>query len=689
MWDNTGSTDEDGYYSVNVIAAGDYNVFFSGTVDYLGEWYNNVSGTDPWWPPVNIATVTVTEGETSDIDATLAPAGHITGTLRGPGGIALANGNAMAYRQVDGEWRIVAGTGIDEDGWYDIGSLPTGEYRVRFDGEDADERRYATEYYTDKPVLELSTPVAVAAGQTRANINAQLADAGTISGAVTFDAQAIESVRVELWFNTGATGWYLIESSYASEYNGYEYGRGALPVGGYKLAFIDEYDEYYSDIYYNTKPSLSLADVVNVTGGQDKIADQRMDSIGPDSTSDAQADYTGDASIRISATDAGVGVASISYSLDEAAAITVAGTSTVVVVPEDGTHGITYWATDKLGNVGPEEQATFTVTDGSGYETQFVPIQGSGRVATAVKASQAAFPSGLDPASTKTVVIATSMNWPDALGGTSLAGALDGPILLTDPAALPADVSTEIQRLGAQKAIILGGTGAVTQAVQTSLNGLLGTPNVERISGDNRYLTADKVAERTILVMEDGAGWDGTVFVATGGNFPDALAVAPIAASQGWPLVLSHPTTGLSVATKTIIEGASRVFVLGGTGAVSQAVETGLNTTFGDVNVTRLAGGDRYATAVVIAQFGVDECGLGWDKVAVTTGTNFPDALAGGVLQGKAGSVMVLTPPNSLAAPVQLALTENAGDITEVRFLGGTGAVSQAVRDAIALLLAQ
>ncbi|MDP2300133.1 MAG: cell wall-binding repeat-containing protein, partial [Actinomycetota bacterium] len=76
--------------------------------------------------------------------------------------------------------------------------------------------------------------------------------------------------------------------------------------------------------------------------------------------------------------------------------------------------------------------------------------------------------------------------------------------------------------------------------------------------------------------------------------------------------------------------------------------------------------------------------GLGWNRVAVATGTNFPDALAGGVLQGKVGSVMLLTRPTALDPYTRAALVANKADITTVTFFGGTGALPQPVRDAVA-----
>ncbi|MBN2840597.1 MAG: cell wall-binding repeat-containing protein, partial [Coriobacteriia bacterium] len=277
--------------------------------------------------------------------------------------------------------------------------------------------------------------------------------------------------------------------------------------------------------------------------------------------------------------------------------------------------------------------------------------------------------------------IATGRNWPDALGGSSLAGALDGPILLVDTNAVPAEVTAEITRLDADKAIILGGTAAVGPNVESALKAQLGSSDVTRIDGANRYETADKIAAEVIELA--GASYDGTAFVATGAKFPDALGAAPLAAANAWPLYLANPTTGLSAATKAAMDGVDTVLVLGGTAVVSPDVETYLDDTYGDANVTRLAGADRYETAVKVATWGVDHAGLGWNRVAIATGINFPDALAGGVLQGRVGSVMLLTRPDALNTYTSAALSAHKADITTVTFFGGLGALPQVVRDQV------
>lgn len=305
-----------------------------------------------------------------------------------------------------------------------------------------------------------------------------------------------------------------------------------------------------------------------------------------------------------------------------------------------------------------------------------LPVEGDNRYLTAIEASKRAYPTGAD-----TVVIATGRNWPDALGGTSLAGALDGPILLVGTNVIPEAVAEEIERLGAGEAILLGGTAAVSALVEAELGDLLGEENVERIEGANRYRTADAVAMR--VIEELGDDYDGTAFVATGGNFPDALAAAPLAAAKSWPLFLAHPTNGITSATEAAMSEVTDVLLLGGDAAVSAAVEQALLGKYGSDQVTRLWGANRYATAVAVAEYGVDEVGLQWDLVGVTTGENFPDALAGGVMQGRAGSVMLLTRSSALMTPTRDALIENKDAISTVTYFGGANAVTQGVRDAI------
>jgi putative cell wall-binding protein len=260
---------------------------------------------------------------------------------------------------------------------------------------------------------------------------------------------------------------------------------------------------------------------------------------------------------------------------------------------------------------------------------------------------------------------------------------LDGPLLLVSTNSVPSSVAQELDRLGATHAVILGGESAVGTAVEHALGEQLGPDSVERIAGPTRYETAEAVAKRVLDLQGDD--YDGTALVATGGSFADGVAVAPLAAAHGWPLYLSHPTSGLRASTTSAMAAAdtSQVIVLGGERAITLQAEETLVTTYGRDDVVRLGGTNRYETAARIASFGVAEAGLVWDRVGIATGRAYPDALSGGVLQGACGGVMLLTPQTTLASATRTALNANRSEIGTVTYFGGFGAVDLAVRNAV------
>jgi len=294
-------------------------------------------------------------------------------------------------------------------------------------------------------------------------------------------------------------------------------------------------------------------------------------------------------------------------------------------------------------------------------------LAGDTRYDTAVQVSARAFPEGAD-----TVVLATGEDWPDALGGAALAGAVDGPMLLTNPDSLTASVQAELVRLRAKNVYLLGGYSAISPEVEAQLEMLL-DGYVWRVGGPDRYATSKAVANRAIEVLGDE--YDGKACVTTGMNFPDAVGAAPLGAGLGWPVLLVRPTDPTVVLPPT----TDSVVILGGTTAVGSVVEDYLVTQLGAEDVDRAGGATRYETSALTAQYGVDH-GLMWNSVGITSGVNYPDALTGGVACGLYRTTMLLTPPDSLHPAVESILAANAADIDDVTFLGGGAAVNDTVK---------
>lgn len=323
------------------------------------------------------------------------------------------------------------------------------------------------------------------------------------------------------------------------------------------------------------------------------------------------------------------------------------------------------------------------VTGNIDYTAFIAEVYGANRYDTAVAASRAAFPEG----GVTTVVLASGENWPDALGAAALAGVVEGPVLLTPATRLPDVVAAEIRRLGAREIVVCGGEGSVSPAVVSSLRAL-GT--VVRIGGRDRYDTSRLLAvEARDRARAAGLELDGTVFVATGTTFPDALAASPIAYALRRPILLT-PTDRLSADAEAALRSleATACVVLGGTGSVAETVEQRLGELLGPEGVRRIAGPDRYSTARLVALAGREEWGLTFAGAAVAAGANFPDALAGGAMAGRLRTVLLLTPADRLDDGVADVLLANAAEVGMPRCLGGPATVGTIVRESMALMVA-
>ena len=288
-------------------------------------------------------------------------------------------------------------------------------------------------------------------------------------------------------------------------------------------------------------------------------------------------------------------------------------------------------------------------------------INGPDRYETAVEISKA----GWDSADT--VVIARGDDYADALTGVPLANYLDAPMLLTRSNELVDVTFAEIERLGATNVIILGGVKAVSASVEQQL--VDAGFEVERIYGSDRYETAAEIAKRIAP-----QGTDKAVIV-NGSNFVDALSVAPYAASENMPILLTRSDT-LNNATETALQklGVKETFVIGGKAAVSEEVMSSLT------NPTRLGGATRYDTNIAV----VEEFGEAVGEMFVATDATFADALTGAVLAAKNNSGLLLVRDN---VPTAVASFIEESLLLKLTLFGGETAISAEVENQLFDLL--
>jgi hypothetical protein len=273
------------------------------------------------------------------------------------------------------------------------------------------------------------------------------------------------------------------------------------------------------------------------------------------------------------------------------------------------------------------------------------------------------------------VVLARGDAFPDALSGVPLAAKVSGPLLLTEPTALPAQTLTEIKRVlpSGGTIYVLGGTSAISDSVAQKLSRL--GYHITRYGGTDRYATSLQIAQK-------GLGNPGNVMLATGLDYADALAAGPFAAgaasANGTPaaILLTNgkqldPATAAYVAgrAKTSTAAAPKVWAVGGPAVTAAKSLPGY--------VKAFSGADRYATdaQLVSAQKGVP-------FVGVAIGSNFADALTGGAATAVEKGALV-TLPSTLPATTAQLLNALAPALRTVEVFGGPAVIPNGTVSAI------
>lgn len=191
-----------------------------------------------------------------------------------------------------------------------------------------------------------------------------------------------------------------------------------------------------------------------------------------------------------------------------------------------------------------------------------------------------------------------------------------------------------------------------------------------RIFGSNRYETSIKAADE----MKKGLGISkfDNIIVASGDNYADALSGSYLAKIKKAPvLVIGADWPNQCRAYEYINKNLSTdgaVYILGGTGAVSEEFEKALS----GLQVKRLSGEDRWMTNLAILQ----ETGLGEDGVVVCSGTEFADSLSASA----AGRPILLVDEILNERQREYVAAQNV----QYCLIGGEGAVSRDVEDEMA-----
>jgi putative cell wall-binding protein len=216
--------------------------------------------------------------------------------------------------------------------------------------------------------------------------------------------------------------------------------------------------------------------------------------------------------------------------------------------------------------------------------------------------------------------------------------------------------------------------GRVATVMANVLGVMLGQQNVatiDRVSGVDRMATAAKIAQ---WAFPKGAT---SVYIANSQAFADALTGAPSAGHDKAPTLLAD-VDGLPQATIDELNriAPQNIYVLGGKSVISDAVVAQLQKYIHGGTVARLAGSDRFATAVAVAQHAFAP---GVPVVYVAAGGGYADAMAAGAAGARQGAPVLLTDPGALT-PATAAEIQRLRP-AKIVVLGGLKVVTQTVQD--------
>lgn len=245
-------------------------------------------------------------------------------------------------------------------------------------------------------------------------------------------------------------------------------------------------------------------------------------------------------------------------------------------------------------------------------------IEGSNRYEVAVNAAKRGWQEA--PA----VVLVGGDAYADALSAVPYAYQQGAPVLLTDAGSLSGAVKTVLQQLKTKRVTILGGTASISEKVVKQLKAM--NLSVSRIQGKNRYELAANVAKH----MKSASA----AVVVNGSAYADAVAIAPYAAKQGYPILLTD-AKGLRQETANLLKNKAvkRTIVIGGEASVNKPTFQKLPSP------VRISGANRYEVAAQIAK----TYPMKTSQTFMSQGYAYADAAAAASIAAKQGQTLLLT----------------------------------------------
>lgn len=220
----------------------------------------------------------------------------------------------------------------------------------------------------------------------------------------------------------------------------------------------------------------------------------------------------------------------------------------------------------------------------------------------------------------------------------------------------------------------------VSETQETAVSTLTSDPDYDKVSeiyGENRYETMAQIAEETF-------GESGSTYavIATGTNFPDALAAASLAGALDAPVILISDQKADEVVEELTDLGVTDAYIIGGTSSVSEDAENKIEEA--GIGTKRIAGEDRFDTAVQIAEEVLQLTEASGketsDTCIVASGAVYSDALSGSpYAYWSASPIYLVKKDGSISTDTLVSIAD--GGYSNIVVLGGTSSVSEETQE--------
>lgn len=293
-------------------------------------------------------------------------------------------------------------------------------------------------------------------------------------------------------------------------------------------------------------------------------------------------------------------------------------------------------------------------------------IYGANRFETSIKAAKEL--KKLKGSRLDSVVLASGMNYPDALSGSYLASSAGGALILVDDKhcdSVIACIKQVMKRNG--KIYILGGEVAVSPEVETKLSEA-GFKLVERLGGQDRYETNLEILKTADELYKESHNGERNkyIMVCSGAGYADALA----AGATGNPVLVVGRNITEAQKEYLLSRGKNVYYVVGGNGAVSPLIEEWLKSVG---STRRLSGNSRYDTAIAVAKkFYPAQI----DDVVIVSGNDYPDGLSASTLAQIKNCPIVLASNSHMAQAYNYQVSRG---VKNAIALGGPTVISNAM----------